>query len=165
MGGRELGEPHHQHRPDGEVRGDEAVRPGEPATELVDLVAAEAGGADDVVDAVLGTGSCVRERRFEDREVDGHLRSAVHEGVWSGCDDEIALDRRERSERLASSSRVDRRDELQVWIGVDRPTHLESHPPGGSEHRDAGHWPSTTCEATTAGSASTSHGKCPDASG
>ena len=49
----QLGEAHHQHRADGEVRRDQAVRARERGPQRDDVVVGEAGGADHGVDAVL----------------------------------------------------------------------------------------------------------------
>ena len=110
---RELGEPHHQHRADGEVGRHDAVARGEQMAQLVELGLAETGRAHDRVHLVHRAPAQVAHRRLGRGEVDGHLRrsaSAIARGAGG--------DREARRDGLPCVERVDGRDELE---GRDRP--------------------------------------------
>ena len=125
-----LGEAHHQHRRDGEVRCDHAMRRSvaERMPGGVDVGLVEPGGAHHGVHAVhrqpwQRDASCGR-----DREVDDDVARRVGEAP------ELTADRDDSAVRAgwdlgAGDVRIDGRHELQIGIDRDRPTHRRSHPP------------------------------------
>jgi hypothetical protein len=128
----DLGQAHHHHRGQREVRRDDAVRPApaELLGEQGEVVVRKTGGADDRVDPVHRQPRNGGPRRVGDGEVDDHLGGGVGERLGL-AGDRHALD------VLALRTGIDRGDQLELGIDRDRPAHRRPHPPSGPAHSDA----------------------------
>jgi hypothetical protein len=128
---RHLGEAHHQHRADGEVRRDQAVARGERRLEGLQVGVVEPGRTDDGVDAVGGE---ERERGAGgggDREVDDDLGPGLDEAG------ELGLDLHTTRPLGSGVVGVDGGHELQVVVGVHGLAHRATHAPAGADDADA----------------------------
>ncbi len=134
VGRGDLGEAHHEHRPDGEVRRDDAVALGERLLERGVVGLGEAGRARHGVDALAGQPEQVRSCRFEMGEVDGHVDPGVEEGVRALGDLPGAVDPRDLTQVEPGVVRIDCGNQLQSRIGVDRGADGAPHAPPGPEH-------------------------------
>ena len=124
----QLGQPDHQHRPDREVGGDEAVgRRGERIAELGQRGVAQAARADDGVHAVRRTPAGVGEGGRGDGEVDRDLDARVGHRVGGRRGGDTL-----RAGRIGEP-RVDGGDQLELGVGGDRTADLATHPPRGTE--------------------------------
>ncbi len=124
--GRLAGEPHHQHRTEREVGGDQDTDGGCCRQHLphgVEPRVVEPGGADDGVHPAGHQGADVVEHGRRCGEVDRHLRARRHR-----------LGRRV----VHAVGHVAGRHQHEVRSGVHRAAHRAAHPAAGAEDGDAG---------------------------
>ena len=137
----QLGEAHHEHRPDREVRRDHrvGVRALESRSQPVELVLGEARRADDRVHAVVGTPTEVLARGLEHGEVDRDLGPGVGERVRDTQDLQTGCGDAELGEVDPDVERVDGGDEVELGIVEHRLADGLAHAATGAEHAHSGH--------------------------
>ncbi len=121
---RHLGEAHHQHRRDREVRRDQAVRAGfgrERGVERRQVVVGEPGRADDRVDALHRQPRQRRPCGVGDREVDDDVAVGVDEGL------ELGRQRDAVTRRWPVGVPIDRRHQREIGVDLDRRAHRTPH--------------------------------------
>jgi hypothetical protein len=138
---RQLGEAHHQHGADCEVRSDHCVgrRLVEQLGELAERVLGDPGGAHDCVHAVLGAPPQVLDRGRRLREVDDDLDFGFLERVRLGCDVNGRVVYAELMQVDAGVQRDDGADQLHVLGIVHCVTHRRTHAAAGAEHPHSDH--------------------------
>jgi len=135
VGRGQLGEAHHQHGPDGEVGGHEAVAAGEAGGELLIVGGREPRRADHGMDAVRRAPRQVGPGRVDVGEVDRHLGLGPRQGLDVGRHlQPPQLGAGHAPEVDAGVERVDCGDEQQLGIGHHRPADRRPHPSAGPEH-------------------------------
>src|SRR5829696_8585346 len=120
--GRLLGEMHHQHRTDGEVRGDQDTDVsalGQLTTYEVVCLIGEPGGSDHRVNPVVDAPGEVFHHRIGMGEVDGHVHAVSRRPIVT---------------------EVQGGNQLQASGHYHRPAHFGAHPPTGPEHSDLHVW-------------------------
>ena len=136
----QLGEAHHQHRADGEVRRDDAVAASVNSVRSSSSSASpRPGRADDRVDAVGRAPAEVVACRL------GVVKSTATSAFPSASARWSVGDREASCNKITGMKRVDRRDKLQGGIGGDGFAHRRAHAPSRAEHTDPGrHAPHVT---------------------
>ena len=105
---------------------------------LVVVVVAEAGRADDGMDAVLGEVAQVFAGRVDVREVDGHLGLGPQQRVGRRTHLDVErLDLGDLADVEPGVERIDRRDELEAVIAGNGLAHGDAHAATGAENAHA----------------------------